>query len=185
MAYRPPFVDPRAIMVPAPHPASLEKKVLLKQCEFRFGRVSGPGGQHRNRNETGAWIIHQPTGVEAKGTERREREVNRVMALKRLRLKLATKVRTSASRDGYQPSPLWKSRRQGTRIAVNPKHDDYPALLAEALDVIVSRRWDVAGAAKVFGVSMSQLARLVRQHPAAFSILNAGRESVGLPTLRK
>ena len=45
--------------------------------------------------------------------------------------------------------------------------------------------YDVAGSAKVLGVSMSQLSRLVNHHPAAFSMMNKGRESVGLPVLRK
>lgn len=185
MAYRPPFTDPNSIMVSAPHPSTLDKVVLMKQCELRFGRVSGPGGQHRNKNETASWIVHVPTGIEAKGAERREREVNKVVALKRLRLKLATKVRATTSRDHHEPSELWRGRRQGTRIAVNPGHDDYPSLLSEALDVIVARRWDVAGSAKVLGVSMSQLSRLVHHHPAAFAMMNKGRESVGLPALRK
>ena len=44
MAYRPPFTDPNSIMVSAPHPSTLDKVVLMKQCELRFGRVSGPGG---------------------------------------------------------------------------------------------------------------------------------------------
>jgi len=185
MAYRPPFIDPDAVMVDSPHPATLDREAFMKQCEFRDGRVSGPGGQHRNRNATGTWMLHLPTGIDAKATERRERKINRSMAMNRLRLKLATRVRTAANRDGHTPSELWESRRQGTRMQVNPTHYDYPALLAEAMDLITARRWDIAGAAKVLGISMSQVSRLIRQHPPAFAKLNAGRESVGLPPLRK
>jgi hypothetical protein len=49
----------------------------------------------------------------------------------------------------------------------------------------VSRRWDVAGSAKIFEISMSQLSRLLYHHPPAFAMLNEGRISVGLPRLRK
>ena len=70
-------------------------------------------------------------------------------------------------------------------MTVNPTHYDYPALLAEAMDVITARRWDIAGAAKILGISMSQVSRLVHQHPPAFAKLNEGRKSVGLPPLRK
>ena len=68
---------------------------------------------------------------------------------------------------------------------MNPKNADYPALLAEALDIVVARRWDVAGAARILGVTMSQLSRLIHHHPPAFAMLNKGRESVGLQPLRK
>ena len=185
MSYRPPYVDPDSILVDPPHPASLTPEKLLKKCEFRFGRTGGPGGQNRNKVETGAWIVHGPTGLEAKATERRQQQVNRHVAVGRLRLRLALKARAVTNRERHKPSELWEGRREGTRLQVNPKHADYPALLAEALDVIVVRRWDVAGAAKILGVTMSQLSRLVRHHPPAFAKLNKGRESVGLHPLRK
>ena len=63
-------------------------------------------------------------------------------------------------------------------------HADYPALLAEAMDVIVARRYDVAGAAGVLDVSMSQLAKLVRHNKKAFAVVNRGREDQGLPRLK-
>lgn len=179
------YIDPDAILVKAPHPATLDKDDLLKVCELRDGSVRGPGGQHRNRNATGQWIVHLPTGLQSKAAERRERGVNRSVAVGRLRLRLALKARTTVHRDNYKPSALWVARREGTRLSINPKHQDYPALLAEALDLLMARRWDVAGAARVFGISMSQLSRLVRHHPPAFSMLNEGRARVGLPVLRK
>lgn len=185
MTYRPPYVDPKSVMLEGAHPATLEAEALMKQCEFRFGKSGGPGGQNRNKVETGAFIVHLPSELQAKATERRQQQVNRVVAMSRLRLRLALKVRTPASRDRHQPSDLWISRRQGNRMPVNPKHRDYPALLAEALDVIVARRWDIAGAAKIFEITMSQLSRLIYHHPPAFAMLNEGRVSVGLPPLRK
>lgn len=184
MTYRPPFISDAFIMVAAPHPATLDEPELLKQCRLEFGRVSGPGGQHRNRVDTAAWIMHVPTNVETQATERRSQSQNRHEAIKRLRRKLAVRVRTVASRDHHEPSELWRRRRQGEKMSVNPEHSDYPALLAEALDVVVARRFDVAGAAGVLGVTMSQLARLIRHEKSAFARLNDGRESVGLPKLR-
>ena len=103
---------------------------------------------------------------------------------RRLRDRLARVVRTSVHHERYRPSALWEKRRQGRMLPVNPKHYEYPALLAEALDVIVARRWDVAGTAGVLGISMSQLARLLRHDKAAFDLVNEGRQSMGLPRLR-
>jgi len=176
-------LTPRA-MVDPPHPATLEDAILLKQCRVSFGRSSGPGGQHRNRVETAAELTHLPTGIQGWASERRKQAENRSVALKRLRTKLAMQVRTHVSHDTYRPSPLWVARRQGTRLSINPDHREYPALLAEALDVIVARRWDVAGAAGLLGVTMSQLSRLLRHERHAFALVNEGRIRQGLPALK-
>lgn len=184
MAYRPPFVDDAYVTVPAPHPATIDPDEFLKRCRLETGRVGGPGGQHRNRVDTAVWLVHEPTGLDASGTERRSQIQNRARALFRLRLKVAVRCRTVTSRDRHEPSALWKRRRQGEKMPVNPEHDDYPALLAEAMDVVVARRYDVAGAAGVLGITMSQLTRLIRHEKHAFAAINEGRAKVGLAKLR-
>lgn len=184
MTYRPPFVDPSFVTIPAPHPATLERDELLKQCRIETGRVSGPGGQHRNRVDTAVMITHEATGIDTHATERRSQLQNRSKAIFRLRLKLAVKCRTVTSRDRHESSELWKRRRQGEKMAVNPEHEDYPALLAEALDVVIARRYDVAGSAGVLGITMSQLTRLIRHEKHAFALINQGREKIGLSRLR-
>ncbi len=166
------------------HPAALSDEQLLKSCSVSFGRGMGPGGQHRNKVSTAALIEHGPTGLYGQASERRHQAQNRHVALKRLRLKLARTVRRDVHPAKYRPSELWRGRRQGTKLPVSPSHRDYPALLAEALDVIVARGFDVAGAAGVLGVSMSQLARLVRHDKAAFAMVNDGRVERGLRALK-
>ncbi|UCD76878.1 MAG: peptide chain release factor-like protein [Phycisphaerales bacterium] len=167
-----------------PHPACLPDQELLKQCVVTFGRGSGPGGQHRNKVETAVDILHKPTGINASASERRSQSQNRHNAIKRLRLKLAMKMRRKVHPDRYRPSALWEDRRQGKQMSVNPRHRDYPALLAEALDVIIARKFDVAGAAGVLGISMSQLAKLIRHEPHAMKLVNDGRVERNLPPLK-
>lgn len=173
-----------ALMLNPLHPAALSDEALLRQCEVGFGRSSGPGGQHRNKVETAVTILHKPTGIAAQAGERRRQIENRHAALRRLRLKLAMDLRRDVHPSRYQPSELWESRRQGDKMSVNPKHRDYPGLLAEALDVIWARGFDVAGAAGVLGVTMSQLARLVRHDRHAFAMVNEGRVIRGLPAMK-
>ena len=167
-----------------PHPATLPDHEFLKQCKITFGRGSGPGGQHRNKVETAVDVLHEPTGITSSASERRSQAQNRHKAIFRLRLKLAIKVRGEVHPDRHRPSQLWQERRQGKQMSVNPRHEDYPALLAEAMDVIFARRFDVAGAAGVLGVSMSQLAKLVRHERHAMKLVNDGRVERNLPPLK-
>ncbi|MEM7229116.1 MAG: peptide chain release factor-like protein [Planctomycetota bacterium] len=176
--------QPKTQFVNPPHPATLDDVALQKQSTLTFGRDAGPGGQHRNKVETAACWTHDPTGISGTASERRKQSENRSKAMRRLRMKLAIYVRTNVSRKYHQPSELWKQRRQGKQISINPKHRDYPALLAEALDVIIARKFDVAGAAGVLGISMSQLAKLVRHDRHAFALVNEGRTQRGLPALK-
>lgn len=164
----------------APHPATLPDDVLLARCSVTRGRRSGPGGQHRNKVETHVMLVHGPTGAVGQAGERRSQGDNKRVALFRLRLALALGIRAELS----APSELWTQRRSGTRIRCNPAHHDFPALLAEALDVAHAVGWEPRAAGEHLGVSASQLIKLVKQHPPALAIWNSARAEAGLNPLR-
>ncbi|MBS0188865.1 MAG: peptide chain release factor-like protein [Planctomycetes bacterium] len=169
------------------HPAALPESELLKSIRVSRGRDSGPGGQHRNKVETKITLLHEPSGVEAHAGERRSAEENRRVALRRLRLALAIHVRCSPiPRDSFGDvtSDLWRSRCSAKRIACNPEHEDYPALLAEALDVIVASGLDPKRSALRLSCSASQLIRLVKDHPPALDYWNRERASRDLHALK-
>jgi hypothetical protein len=166
---------PSPDLYPRPHPASLDEDALLKQCSIGKGRGSGPGGQNRNKVETKVMLTHKPTGVAAHAAERRTAVENKRVALFRLRLNLATQVRCPVPR-GDVRSDLWKSRAGPTgQIACNPRHQDFPAMLAEAMDMLASAKYEPDSAAVRLGVTMSQLVKLVKKHPPAFDVLNRAR----------
>jgi hypothetical protein len=161
------------------HPAALEDDRLLAECDQRFLRRSGPGGQNRNKVETAVVLRHRPTGLTAEANERRSQSENRREALRRLRLALVLSVRRPAE----APSPLWRSRCQGGRIALNPDHEDVPAILAEALDALETRGLDPKAAAEALGCSPSQLVKLLKIEPRALAGLNRARAARGLRPL--
>jgi hypothetical protein len=165
------------------HPAALDHDALLKDCTVTSGRSSGPGGQNRNKVETAIRITHKPTGVIASATERRHKEQNKLQALFRLRVKLAIQVREPAD-PGGPPSACWASRVKDRKLLINPSHEDFPRLLAEALDRLVMVKYDVPAAAELLGVSSSQVLKLIRHEPEAFANLNESRKALGLPSLR-
>jgi len=188
-------IEPQPASTAWSHPAALDDEALLTQCDLGRQRTSGPGGQHRNKVETQVSITHRPTGISAKAGERRSVRENRPVAIKRLRLKLAAEHRCPVP-IGEIGSDLWRSRRTPPRkpapgqepslgaIACNPKHHDYPSLLAEALDVIAAADWDVKKAALRLDVSASQLVKLIKDHPPALELLNRHRASRGMRAYR-
>jgi len=165
------------------HPAELDEADLLNDCEVTRTRRSGPGGQHRNKVETAIVIMHQPTGVKAEASERRSQEQNRQEAIRRLRIKLAMEVRTDRSAE-QRPPDRWQARVSGGRVNVSDKHDDFPALLAIAIDAIAADAYDVASAAKRLGCSTSQLVKLLQKEPAAMAQVNCQRSRLGLRPLK-
>ncbi len=166
-----------------PHPAAIDESELLKHCSIRKGRTSGPGGQHRNKVETHVTITHGPTGLSGQAGERRSAEVNRKVALRRLRLTLATEHRESVP-VGEIRSNLWRSRVEGSKIVCSPSHTDYPSMLSEAMDVLVDASCDVKRAAVRLGCSASQLIKLIKDHPPAMERVNALRAARGEHPLR-
>jgi hypothetical protein len=163
------------------HPAALPPDELLRQCVARRTRRSGPGDQHRNKVETAVVLTHALTGVQAEANERRSQAENLRMALFRLRLNLALEVRQPAA---AFPSSLWQSRCRGGRIAVSHEHEDFPALLAEALDAIITHHDDVRAAADCLGCTSSQLVKLLKDEPRALANVNARRRAGGLHELK-
>jgi peptide chain release factor-like protein len=167
-----------------PHPASLSEARLLADCDVVRQRRGGPGGQHRNKVETAVVITHRPTGIRAEANERRSQAENQQQAIRRLRLRLATEVRSAPPEDGVvAPSPLCQSRSARGRLAINPTHDDFPTLLAEALDAVTAAEFDVAVAAKWLGVSTTQLVRFLQEEPTAWVAVNDSRRQRGLRPL--
>jgi len=170
-------------MSPAIHPSALPPEKLLRDCDVERKRGSGPGGQHRNKVETAIVIRHRVTGVSGEASERRSQAENHRVALFRLRVNLAIEVRSD--RGETQPlSELWSSRVTSGKISVNSAHDDFPALLAEAMDWIALREGQLPEAAADLKCTTSQLIRFLKQEPAAFARVNADRKERGQRSLK-
>ena len=165
------------------HPASDTDELLLAQCKFTFLRRSGPGGQHRNKTETAVIVEHVPSAIRAEANERRSQAENRRLAIIRLRLALATEVREPIAPD-QSISSLWQSRIHKNRLSISEQHDDFPSILAEALDRIAEYDYQLDLAAAQLLVTSSQLVKLLKQHRPAFELVNRERQQRGFGNLK-
>jgi peptide chain release factor-like protein len=165
------------------HPARLPESELLVDCRRENTRGSGPGGQHRNRVATAVRLTHTPTGLMGQASERRSQKDNARVALTRLRLNLALGYRSPLQDADFEtPGPIsaaWKSRVRGGKIRCNPDHSDFPALLAEVLDLLHLYQNDVAKTAALLEVSSSQLVKFLGTEPRALNFLNEARRAAG------
>jgi protein subunit release factor B len=79
--------------------------------EVTYVKGSGPGGQHRNKRETGVRLYHVPTGIVVTATERRERQQNLALAWERLSRALVERRRKPKPRRPTRPTQASVERR--------------------------------------------------------------------------
>jgi protein subunit release factor B len=90
---------------------ALPDPALVAECEETFFIASGPGGQHRNKTESGVRLFHRPTGVTVTATERRSQAQNRGVALERLRERLRLLSHRPKVRRATKPTRGARERR--------------------------------------------------------------------------
>ncbi|MEM7682515.1 MAG: peptide chain release factor-like protein [Planctomycetota bacterium] len=161
------------------HPAQLDDTALLARCQRTPGKSTGPGGTRRDSVRSAVKLVDRPTGLSAGASDRREATANLSLALRRLRFELALGVRTP----WQAPTDGWRARVRKKQLAINPRHPEAPALLAEALDAIAARG-EVRSAAEALSVSPTQLVRFLAKEPRALAQVNAQRAQRGQRPLR-
>lgn len=92
------------------HPT--DRDSLERDSEMEFFVAGGPGGQHRNKVETGVRLTHRPTGVVVSATERRSQSANREAAFERLAERLEERQRVRRPRRPTRPTGAAKARRR-------------------------------------------------------------------------
>jgi hypothetical protein len=178
------FIPKGHRMIEGNHPAMMSDEELLKQVSLSFGRTGGPGGQHRDRKATACTATHIQTDISGTATERRRQSENRSLSISRLRRNLAIILRRKLDTERWFCSELWGSRQQGGRLPINPKHRDYPHLLAEALDLLFAFDFDLSSTATCASLSSSQIVKLIAHDKQALAWVNEQREERGLSPVK-
>jgi ribosome-associated protein len=95
----------------APPPYEVDRQVLERVCFLEPTRGSGPGGQRRNKVETGVRLVHPPSGVVIVATRRASRLANVEDAFERLSRRLQALNHVPKRRRATRPSRAAKESR--------------------------------------------------------------------------
>jgi len=115
-----PPVRPAASSAPArplppgalsPPPYGTDREELERLSAVEPTRGSGPGGQRRNKVETGVRVTHPPSGVVIVATRRASRQANLEDAFERLARRLEALNRVPKRRRATKPSRAAKESR--------------------------------------------------------------------------
>lgn len=89
----------------------LDRRSLERDCDLEFFIAGGPGGQHRNKVETGVRLIHRPTRLVVTATERRSQSANREAAYERMKERLTALQAVRKKRRPTRPTLASRRRR--------------------------------------------------------------------------
>ena len=99
-----------------------DRAALERDCSIEYFIATGPGGQHRNKVETGVRLTHRPTDIVVTATERRSQHANREAAYDRMAAKLEEMQRVAEPRLPTKPTAASRERRlEGKRRTSNRK----------------------------------------------------------------
>src|ERR1700730_8609635 len=88
-----------------------DRASLERDSDVEYFIAGGPGGQHRNKVETGVRLTHRPTGIMVTATERRSQHANREVAFERMAGGLWGRQRVVNPRRPTRPTPASRVRR--------------------------------------------------------------------------
>jgi protein subunit release factor B len=92
-----------------------DRDSLERDSDIEFFIAGGPGGQHRNKVETGVRLTHRPTGITVTATERRSQHANREAAFERMAERIEAQQRVLPPRKPTRPTAASRARRLNTK----------------------------------------------------------------------
>src|SRR6476661_573682 len=161
----------------------LSDDALLAQCRWDQFRGSGPGGQKRNKTSNAVRLTHTPTGVSATATESRSLSENKLYALRRLKLKLASDLREPIDLATFEPPEWFLTIRHDNRIAASHRHPLFAAAGGLILDLLQALGGNPAAVAINLGVSTTAVIKLLETEPHLWAAANHIRAAAGLQPL--
>lgn len=168
---------------------AVEDEALLRQCGLEVYRSSGPGGQHRNKVSSAVRLTHKPTGVQGHGDESRSQLENRRMALRRLRMNLACRVRGTLDPAAEPPQVVRgcmfvkRGPEAARRLEVGVRDYRFWTVAAWMLDALAAAGGAVSEVGKRLGISTGNVADFFLSERHLLTAANGIRKERGLRPL--
>ena len=144
---------------------------LLAACTQKGFQGSGPGGQHRNKTNTGVLLNLREYNLEIKSCEARSAKENKVHALHRMQMAIALNVR--------ETPPETESPFPGSNGHIQPSNALFPLFIAHVFDIMAQKNGDTKEAAAAFNLTPSALVKILRQDKACAAKLQGNRVENG------
>lgn len=149
---------------------------LLAACTQKGFQGSGPGGQHRNKTNTGVQLNLPQYNLEIKSCEARSAKENKTHALHRMQMAIALNVR--------ETPPAAEIPFPGSNGHIQTSNALFPLFVAHVFDIIATKNGDTKAAAQAFGISPSALVKILRQDKACAEKLQNQRVAGGKAKLK-
>jgi hypothetical protein len=146
-----------------------EDDALLAQCRQDIYKASGPGGQHRNKVSSAVRLRHEPTDISATANDSRSQHDNRRLAIKRLRMNLAVRLRGPAP--GVDLPEIVRDcihHRKGAPadgskvLTLGRKDHRFWTVAAVVLDILQAHEGALSDSADHLGISTGSLTRFLK-----------------------
>lgn len=151
---------------------------LLRACKCTGYQGGGPGGQFRNKTNSGVNLRLDAYNLAIKSCESRSANENKVHALHRLRMAIAINVREAPKAASLLKFP-------GSIGHIQQSNALYPQFIADVLDIVASNRGDTKEAARAFGLSPTGLTKILHADKAALAKIQELRITGGKPNLKR
>jgi hypothetical protein len=145
---------------------------LLRECQLKGYQGSGPGGQHRNKTNTGVNLRLSAYNLEIKSCESRSAAENKVHALHRMRMAIALEVRET-------PKPVSELKFPGSNGRIQSSNLGFAPFIADVLDIVALNNGDTKPAAVAFGLSPTALTRILHQEKSVIEKVQSLRKVGG------
>ncbi len=149
------------------------EKEFIKQCRCDFFISTGRGGQKRNKTASATRITHTPSGLSGVADDRRSQAENRVIALRRLKFKIALNIHIECKETWSGP------------YKVNPRNAIYPLFIAKIFDCLHQCNYSVKEAGILFGVSTAKFVKILAKSNNIWQEVNSRRIERNLKQLKQ
>ncbi|HJO92132.1 MAG TPA: peptide chain release factor-like protein [Victivallales bacterium] len=134
---------------------------FLKYCKVENYKSTGPGGQKKNKKSSAVRLTHLPTGLTVISDNYREQAVNKKIAVRKLKIKIAINI--------LGPEI------ELDRTVVSSANDEYPLWIARVFDILKENRYDIREAARILKLTVSKLVKQIYKDKKIWDAINSNR----------